>query len=177
MKRFISILIALLLAVLPALAQEEQFSAFDHVILHTINGKYVVYEFPDITLYLPSEWEDAITVEQKENGIAFYQTASLEKWAEKGFPNGGFFFELCASKDEDFRDLPAYKDLGFCDHVGLFFYLVVPSDYPAYMEDEAIRAEYDEMSGRIDEVAEMARFAPSLHFYTDDIVETDAGMS
>ncbi len=177
MKRFVSILIALLLAVLPALAQEEQFSAFDHVILHTVNGKYVVYEFPDITLYLPSEWEDAITVEQKENGIAFYQTASLEKWAEKGFPNGGFLFELCASEDDDFRDLPTYKDLGFCDHVGLFFYLVVPSDYPAYMEDEAIRAEYDEMSGRIDEVAEMARFAPSLHFYTDDIVETDAGMS
>lgn len=49
MKRFVSILIALLLAVLPAFAQEEQFSPFDHAILHTVNGKYVVYEFPDIT--------------------------------------------------------------------------------------------------------------------------------
>jgi len=177
MKRIISILVALLLAVLPALAEEAQFSTYDHAILHTVNGKYVVYEFPDITLFLPSEWEDTMTVEQKEDGITFYQTASLEKWAEKGFSNGGFLFELCASEDEGFRELPAYKDLGYCDHVGLFFYLVVPSDYPAYMDDEDIRAEYDAMSGRIDEVVDMARFAPSMHFYTDDIVETDAGMS
>ena len=45
------------------------------------------------------------------------------------------------------------------------------------MYDADIRAEYDAMSKQIEEIAEMARIRKSLHFYTDDIVETDAGMS
>lgn len=177
MKRLIVLLLALLLATLPAFAEQTDFTPYDHVILHSGNGKYVVYEFPDIMLYFPVSWETTATVEQSENGITFYQTASLEKYQEQGLEGGGFLCELCASEDESFRELPAYKYLGFSENAGLHFYLVVPSDYPAYMEDEAIRAEYDEMHSQIDEIVEMARISRSMHYYTDGIEYTDSGRS
>ena len=53
----------------------------------------------------------------------------------------------------------------------------MPSDYQAYVYEAEIRAEYDAMSKQIGTIAEMARIRKSLHFYTDDIMETDAGMS
>jgi len=175
MKR-VFVFLLLLLTALPALA-DESFSPYDHHIMYTANGHYIVYDFPDIMLYIPIEWQEIVTVEQTEDGISFYQTASKEKWAEEGFRHGGFLFELCASADEAFRDLPACEYLGYSDNAGLHFYLVVPSDYPAYVEDEAIRTEYDSMSAQIGEIVEMARISRSMHFYTEGIESTDAGMS
>lgn len=174
MKRFIALLLVLLL-VTPAFA--ESFTTYDHKILYTANGKYVVYELPDISLYVPINWEESVTVVQTENGISFYQTASYEKYAEEGLEGGGFLFELCACEDASFRELPAYQYIGFSENAGLHFYLAVPSDYPAYMDDEAIRAEYDEMHSQVDEIAEMARISRSMLYYTDGIESTDAGMS
>ena len=175
MKRFVALLVALLLAIAPAIAE---FTPYDYHVMYTANGKYIVYDFPDIMLYLPIEWENAVTVEQTDNGVSFYQTASLEKYQqEKNLPGGGFLFELCASQDESFHVLPAYEYLGHSENVGLHFYLVMPSDYPAYPED-SIRAEYDEMAAAIKPVVvDMARISKSMHFYTDDIEETDAEMS
>ena len=177
MKRLLTLILVLsLLAALPAVA-EQSFSTFDFVTGSAGGGRFLYYDFPDISLYLPASWEGLYTMEQGEHGVSFYQTSSLEKWAEKGFPDGGFLFELCASEDESYQQLPAYKYLGYSENVGLHFYLLVPSDYPAYMEDEAIRAEYDAMMADIDTIAEMARIAPSLMFYTDNLESTDAGMS
>ena len=177
MKRLIVLLLALLLA-LPAFAEQTDFTPYDYQIMHTADGHSVVYAFPDITLIIPINWETAATVEQSENGIAFYQTASLEKYREQGLEGGGFLCELCASEDEDFRELPAYRYLGYSESAGLHFYLVVPSDYPAYMEDEAIRAEYDEMHGQIDSIVEKAQIKKNSHFYPE-IIEgwTDSGRS
>ena len=53
----------------------------------------------------------------------------------------------------------------------------MPSDYQAYVYEAEILAEYDAMSKQIGTIAEMARIRKSLHSYTDDIIETDAGMS
>ena len=152
------------------------FTPFDYHIKYTANGKSVIYEFPDIMLYLPIEWEDALTVKETGESTAFYQTASYEKFLEEKTEGGGFLFSLCASKDESFRELPAYKELGYSDNAGLWFYLSLPSDYPASLEEE-IRAEYDAMSGQIDEIAESSKISESMHFYTDGIEWTDAGKS
>ena len=175
MKHLIVLLLALSLTI-PATA--ESFTPYDYQIMHTADDHSVVYAFPDITLIIPINWETAATVEQSENGIAFYQTASLEKYREQGLEGGGFLCELCASEDEDFRELPAYRYLGYSESAGLHFYLVVPSDYPAYMEDEAIRAEYDEMHGQIDSIVEKAQIKKNSHFYPE-IIEgwTDSGRS
>ncbi|MBQ6374258.1 MAG: hypothetical protein IJJ45_07195 [Clostridia bacterium] len=177
MKRSIALLVALLLAAMPAAAAVEAFTPYDHHIKYTANGKYVVYEFPDIMLYLPIEWEDAVTVEQTDRGAAFYQTASHEKYLEQDIPGGGFLFELRASADESYRELPAFEDLGYSEDAGLHFYLLLPSDYPAWPEDADIRAAYDEMHSQIGEIVEKAKLSRSMHYYTDGIEHTDAGMS
>ena len=128
-------------------------------------------------LYIPIEWEDTITVEQTDTGLAFFQTASYDKFLADGLPEGGFLFKLRSSEDESFRELPEYEYIGFSENAELHFYLSMPSDYQAYVYDADIRAEYDAMSKQIGTIAEMARIRKSLHFYTEDIIETDAGMS
>lgn len=174
MKRLIILLVILLFAVMPAVAE---FTPYDYHIMYTANGNYVVYDFPDIMLYIPIEWEDAITVEQTDTGLAFFQTASYDKFLEDGLPKGGFLFKLRASEDEGFRELPEYEYIGFSENAGLHFYLSMPSDYQAYVYDDDIRAEYDAMNKQIAGIAEMAKIHRSMHFYPEGIESTDPGMS
>ena len=174
MKRLIILLVILLIAVIPAVAE---FTPYDYHIMYTANGNYVVYDFPDIMLYIPIEWEDAITVEQTDTGLAFFQTASYDKFLEDGLPKGGFLFKLRASEDESFRDLPEYEYIGFSENAGLHFYLSMPSDYQAYVYDDDIRAEYDAMNKQIAGIAEMAKIHRSMYFYPEGIESTDPGMS
>lgn len=162
MKRVISMLLIFLLAV--SAGAEAGFSTFDYYTGQSGGDRYLYFDFPDVSLDLPMAWKDKLTVEKTDSGVCFYQTASLEKYREEGIPGGGFLFELCASADESFRQLPAYADLGYSDNAGLYFYLRLPSDDPAY-PDEAIRAEYTEMAAQIDAVVEMARIRPSMQFY------------
>ena len=175
MKRLITLLVILLTTAMPAVA--DDFTPYDYHIKYAGNMDYVVYDFPDVMLYIPIEWKDAITVEQTDTGVAFFQTASYDKFLEDGLPKGGFLFKLRASEDESFRELPEYEYIGFSENAGLHFYLSLPSDYQAYVYDDDIRAEYDAMSKQISTIAEMAKISKSMHFYTDDIEWTDAGMS
>ena len=178
MKRLIALLIVLLIAVMPsAMMETEGFSPFDFHVKYTANGKYIVYEFPDIMLYIPIEWMDGITVEQTDTGAAFFQTASYDKFLEDGLPKGGFLFKLRASEDESFRERPEYEYIGFSENAGLHFYLSLPSDYQAYVYDPEIRAEYDDMHKQISDIASTAKISRSMYFYTDGIESTDPGMS
>ncbi|MBR2571340.1 MAG: hypothetical protein IKE30_04350 [Clostridia bacterium] len=172
MKRIVSVLLILLFTALPLHAEQAAFSAFDFVCGHA-GSDWICYIFPDITLYMPLAWEGRITAVQDSSGVSFYQTASLEKYAEEGVEGGGFLFRLCASEDESFRDLPAYADLGYSENVGLHFYLTLPSDYPAYPGDEAVRAEYDEMAKETDTIREDAEIGPNMSFYPPDGVPLD----
>jgi len=172
MKRIAAILILFSLAVFPALS-EQSFSVFDWVTGSAGGGRYIYYDFPDVTLYMPAEWEGRITVEQDETGASFYQTSSHEKYLEEGIPGGGFLFRLCASEDEGFHDLPAWESIGYSENVGLYFYLILPTDYPAYPED-ACRAEYDEMASQIKPiVVDKATVGPNMSFYPGDDIGLD----
>ena len=177
MKRLITLLVILLIAVMPAMAETVEFTPYDYHIMYTVNGNYVVFDFPDVMLSIPIEWEDAITIELTDTGLAFFQTASYDKFLEDGLPKGGFLFKLRTSEDESFRDLPEYEYIGFSENANLHFYLSLPSDYQAYVYDADIRAEYDAMSRQIAGITEMAKIQRSMHFYTDGIESTDPGMS
>jgi hypothetical protein len=175
MRRIISALLVILLLSLPAMA-ERSFSPYDYVTGSAGGGRFLYYDFPDISLYLPASWEGRYTVETDEYGVAFYQTASYDKFLEEGLEGGGFLFSLGASKDESFRDLLAYEYLGYSENAGLHFYLTLPPEYTAYLEED-IMADYADMAEGLDAIIEKARIAPSVSFYTDDLVSTDAGMS
>ena len=146
MKRLFTLLIALLLIALPALA--EPMGPFDYTDDILEDGS-LIYYFQDLSLQLPAEWAGKLMVEVGENGTSFYQRASYDKYLEEGIDGGGFLFSLGASVNSSFTELPAYAYLGFSENSVMNYYLVLPSDYPAYMEDD-IRAEYDAMIAQID---------------------------
>ena len=172
MKRFIAMLLAMLFAVVPGIAEEAQFSTFDYVVGSAGAGRYLYYDFPDISLYLPASWEGRFIAERDDYGFAFYQTASYEKFQEEGLEGGGFLFRLCAGEDEGFRDLPAYRYLGFSENAGLHFYLTLPPEYTAFLEED-IMAEYKEMAEDVDLIADMVRIAPNMSFYPGDEIPLD----
>ena len=176
MKRLTALLVALLLAAAPLALAEQTFSPYDFIAGEAGGGTSLVYDFPDVRLYLPIEWKGLITVEQTDAGVSFYQTASLERYAGEGIGGGGFLFQLCACADESYQDLPAYADLGYSEGAGLHFYLLLPTDDPAY-PDETAAAEYGLMAAQIETVVEKAAVGPSLQSYTDGLESTDAGMS
>ena len=176
MKRIVTLLLVLLLAALPALAESAGFTTFDHVYGHA-GSQWIYYGFPDISLFMPLDWEGRITIEHGKDGFAFFQSASYDKYLAEHIPNGGFLFELRASADESFRELPAYAYLGYSENAGLHFYLLLPTDYPAWPDDADIRAEYDEMAGQISLIVEKAKIEPNMSFYTEGVEWTDAGMS
>ena len=124
MRRILSALLIILLLSLPAMA-EQSFSPYDYVTGSVGGGRYLYFDFPDISLYLPASWEGRFVVEQDDYGVAFYQTASYDKYLEDGLEGGGFLFRLGASEDESFRDLLAYEYLGYSENAGLHFLVKV----------------------------------------------------
>ena len=156
MKRRIAILIAmltaLLLLVVPVSA--EAMTEFDYTDDIMEDG-CPIYYFPEISLKLPVNWNGKVMALREENGTSFYQKASYEKYKEEGLEGGGFLFMLGASVNHSFSELPAFEYLGFCEDSAMNYYLMLPTDYPAY-DDPAIRAEYDAMYSQIDYVVDNA---------------------
>ena len=151
MKRVFTLILAMLLLALPVLAEPMTGLAFTTDVAE--DGSLVFY-FEDLSLRLPAEWKDKVLGVPNGNSLSFYHRASYENYMAEGIENGGFLFSLGASVNTSFSELPSYKYLGFSDISCMNYYLELPSDYPAYMGDEAVRAEYDAMSAQIDQVAE-----------------------
>jgi len=157
MKRLIASLVALmLLLALPALA--EPMSLLDYTDDITEDG-CPIYYFQELSLKLPAEWRGKVMAMPGEGGVSFYQTASYRKYEAEGIPGGGFLFLLGASVNASFSQMPAFRYLGFSEASVMNYYLLLPSDYPAYLEED-IQAEYDAMSGQIDYVVQNVEFYP-----------------
>lgn len=116
-----------------------------------------IYYFQELSLTLPASWQGKVIAMPDGNGVSFYQRASYEKYQQEGIDGGGFLFQLGASVNSSFSELPSFEYLGFSEESCMNYYLVLPTDYPAYMQDD-IRAEYDEMSGQIDYVVRHVSF-------------------
>ena len=170
MKRLIAVLLALVLIVMPVSAQTGSFFDYTDDILE--NGD-LIYYFQELSLTLPASWRGKVMAEQDESGVSFYQISSHENYLKEGIKNGGFLFELGASVNHDFSKLPSFRYIGFCEESAMNYYLRLPTDYPAYNE-EAIRAEYDEMLGQIDYVVENAKFYADQNKKEDDDDSTPA---
>ena len=155
MKRLFSLLIALLLIALPALAEPMSYLDYTDDLLP--DGSPIYY-FPELSLTLPADWGGKVMAVAEEGRTAFYQKASHERYRAEGLEGGGFLFALGASVNGSFSQLPAFEYIGFSEESALNYYLELPSDYPAYTGEEAVRAEYDAMAAQIDFVAEHAEF-------------------
>lgn len=153
MKRLIALVIALMLCAVCALA--EPMSYFDYTDDIAENGD-LIYYFPEMSIQLPAGWAGKVMPVVGENGTSFYQRASYDKYQQEGIDGGGFLFMLGARIDDSYTNLPEYAYIGQSADSGMNYYLMLPSDYPAYMGDEAIRAEYDAMAAETDFVASHA---------------------
>ncbi len=156
MKRFLALLIALVLLISPVYATSTTGSFFDFTDDILENGD-LIYYFQEMSLQLPGEWRGKIMTEQLDNGVSFYQKSSHEKYLEEGIQNGGFLFQVGASVNQSFSQLPKFEYLGFCEESAMNYYLRLPTDYPAYNEPD-IREEYDKMAGQIDYVVKNVKF-------------------
>jgi len=157
MKRIVALLLALLALALPALA--EPMSTFDYTDDILEDGS-LIYYFPEISLRLPADWRGKVMAIQEESGASFYQIASYDKYQAEGIDGGGFLFQLGASVNGSFSQLPAFEYLGFSERSNMNYFLVLPTDYPAYNEPD-IRAEYDAMYAELDFVAANAEVYPA----------------
>ena len=131
MKRIITMLIALMLIVLPSLA--EPMSNLDYTDDLLPDGSPIYY-FPELSLTLPADWNGRVMAMAEEGRTAFYQKVSYEKYQEEGLDGGGFLFALGASVNSSFSQLPAFEYIGFSEESAMNYYLELPTDYPAYME-------------------------------------------
>lgn len=138
MKRLVVILLLIAIVSLPALAEAE-----------------LIYRTEDVELRLPASWSEKIMIVPTLSGASFYQKASYDKYMEEGIPGGGFLFSLGASVDSSFENLDEFIYLGFCEQSAMNYYLDLPTDYPAYMEEET-RAEWDAMHAAIQGIAQGA---------------------
>ena len=79
MKRFLALLIALVLLISPVYATSTTGSFFDFTDDILENGD-LIYYFQEMSLQLPGEWRGKIMTEQLDNGVSFYQKSSHEKY-------------------------------------------------------------------------------------------------
>ncbi len=149
MKRIFVLLLALMFAALPAMADSAP-TGLPFTTDVAEDGSLVFY-FEDLMFRLPAEWKDKVVGLPGNSCFGFYHRASYEAYKAEGIENGGFLFSLGASVNHDFAELPHFEYLGFNENSCMNYFFVLPSDYPAYMQDD-IRAEYDAMYAQMDEV-------------------------
>ena len=154
MKRLLALIVALLLFALPALA--EAMSPYDYNDDILEDGSPIYY-FPELSIRLPADWQGKVMAVPGERDVSFHQIASYERYQAEGIDGGGLLFSLCAGEEADFANVPDCEHLGDSAATGLSYFLLRPTDYPAYPED-AVRAEYDAMLAGLDEVLQGVEF-------------------
>lgn len=123
------------------------------------NGVYA-YTFPHVKVFMGEDWYQKTTVVTgtDDHSVSFYHKGSYEAYAAEGLV-GGLLFTIDTSANEDFQDLPDFFFLGFDTAEEMYYYAELPTDYQAYIDDEAIRAEYDELWSSMEDVIAKIQFA------------------
>ncbi|MCR5596609.1 MAG: hypothetical protein K6G19_00385 [Lachnospiraceae bacterium] len=107
------------------------------------DGTYSYYFDEGVLITLDENWYQNTIVKIEEQGVTFYQKASHDAWEKEGYEEGGRLFTIGASVNTSFSELPSFEYIGFDEDTCMNYYAELPTDYPAYMGDESIRAEYD----------------------------------
>ena len=142
------------------------------------DGTYSYYftgeDFPQgLYVTMDQEWYQNTFVIEDDNSASFYHKDSYNAYADEGLEGGGFLFSIGASVNTDFQDLPQFEYIGFDEESCLNFFAELPSDYPAYMGDEDIRAEYDALSAGTKDVIGSIRIGKAL---TESDAQTSTGI-
>ena len=116
----------------------------------------LIYYFEEVAVVLPADWKSKIDIVTDETSATFYHKASHEKWQEKYGEDGGKLFTLSCSVNHDFSELPDFTYIGFSEESVMNYFMVFPTDFQAYTEDESVAREFQQMNAEIDYVKQHA---------------------
>ena len=116
------------------------------------DGTYSYYFNQRITVTMPEEWYQNTFVKAEIGQAAFYHKDSYEKYQESGIDDGGKLFTIAYSVNSSFKDLEEMTYIGFDEEEMVNYFVTKPTDYPAYVSDPAVKAEYDSLWETADDV-------------------------
>ena len=101
-------------------------------------------------IVIPASWGSQVTVIDEGDRVTFYHTASREAWAVDGMDNAGYLFRLCLDPTQDYKVYPSFMDLGKTSEG--YFFLMFPTDFQAYANNERILEQYQTLYNELDYV-------------------------
>jgi hypothetical protein len=101
-------------------------------------------------IVMPASWGSQVTVIDEGDHVTFYHTASREAWAVDGMDNAGYLFKLCLDPTQDYKVYPSFMDLGKTSEG--YFFLMFPTDFQAYANNERILEQYQALYNELDYV-------------------------
>ena len=101
-------------------------------------------------IVMPASWGSQVTVIDEGDHVTFYHTASREAWAVDGMDNAGYLFRLCLDPTQDYKVYPSFMDLGKTSEG--YFFLMFPTDFQAYANNERILEQYQTLYNELDYV-------------------------
>lgn len=135
------------------------------------DGTYSYFFDQGIFVTMSEEWYQNTFVKAELGQATFYHKDSYEKYQESGIEDGGELFTIAYSVNTSFKDLEEMTYIGFDEEEMLNYYATKPTDYPAYVSDPAVKAEYDSLWSEVDDVIENIEI---LSVQTTDIEESAA---
>lgn len=96
-----------------------------------------VYTYEEISVIIPEEWQGKYMIQESEDGISFFQTASHEKTEGLGFLCGFYRADNMVDQSAGAMQLAYTGDT--------MYYYQEPTDVNCYYEDEQIVGEYSAM--------------------------------
>ena len=101
-------------------------------------------------IVMPASWGSQVTVIDEGDRVTFYHTASRDAWAVDGMDNAGYLFRLCLDPTQDYKVYPSFMDLGKTSEG--YFFLMFPTDFQAYANNERILEQYQTLYNELDYV-------------------------
>ena len=101
-------------------------------------------------IVMPASWGSQVTVIDEGDRVTFYHTASRDAWAVDGMDNAGYLFRLCLDPTQDYKVYPSFMDLGKTSEG--YFFLMFPTDFQAYANNERILEQYQTLYNDLDYV-------------------------
>lgn len=158
--------VALMTLAFPMTAFADDFEDFNDY--QTEDGKYAYYFECGINVVMPQDWYQNTFIEADKKFVTFYHQESYERYLEDGYDTGGELLTIGRSVNTDFKDYPGYTYIGYDEEEMMNYYYAVPTDYRGYTEDEAVKAEYDQLQSELEEVCKSITLDPHHDDEWDD---------
>ena len=115
------------------------------------DGTYTYYFDQRVAVTVGEDWYQGTLLITDDSGATFYEKESYEKYAQDGIDGGGRLFTLGASVNTDFERYPSFRYIGFDEETVMNYFVVLPTDYQAYTEDDATE-KYNALWAQVDDI-------------------------